>query len=131
MLLLLMPLGRILSLPLAGGSFSVSGGSASADLTFPLGCGVMSLVGAPAQLTKTWARSSGCGVMSLVGDPAQLTKTWARSSGCGMFALTGEAIVFTIGSAGAVATVARFAWKAQAITTIVPAPAHARFDWKV
>ena len=109
MLLLLMPLGRILSLPLAGGSFSVSGGSASADLTFPL----------------------GCGVMSLVGDPAQLTKTWARSSGCGMFALTGEAIVFTIGSAGTVATVARFAWKAQAITTIVPAPAHARFDWKV
>jgi hypothetical protein len=49
----------------------------------------------------------------------------------GAFGLTGSPVTFNISAASSPTGVAKIVWQAQALTSIVPAPARATFNWKV
>ena len=94
MLLLLMPLGRVLTLPLAGGAVALSGQAASFSLTEPLGCGAFALSGETAAFRSTHLLSAAYGAFAFTGEPATLRRSRTFSAAYGAFALTGEPATF-------------------------------------
>ena len=149
MLLLLMPLGRVLTLPLAGGAIALSGQAAGFSLTEPLGCGAFALSGETAAFRRTrifpaafgsfsvigepvgagFAKSSSCGFFSVIGEP--VGAGFAKSSSCGFFTLLGEPAYLFVSYPVPPAATAKFSWHMQGLSPIVAAPARATFYWKV
>ena len=129
MLLLLMPLGRVLTLPLAGGAIALSGQAASFSLSEPLECGAFALSGEPATLSRTRIFPASSGVFTFTGEPAGAGL--AKASGCGFFTLLGEPAYLFVSYPVPPAAVAKFSWHMQGLSPIVAAPARATFYWKV
>ena len=129
MLLLLMPLGRVLTLPLAGGAVSLSGQAASFSLSEPLGCGAFSLLGEPAAFRRTYIFQTSCGSFGLTGEPAGAG--FVKPLNPGFFVLLGEPAYLFVSYPVPPAAVAKFSWHMQGLSPIVAAPARATFYWKV
>lgn len=129
MLLLLMPLGRILTLPLNGGAIALSGQAASFSLTEPLGCGSLALSGEPATLSRSRIFPAAFGSFSVIGEP--VGAGLSKSSSCGSFTLLGEPAYLFVSYPVPPAATAKFSWHMQGLSPIVAAPARATFYWKV
>ena len=129
MLLLLMPLGRILTLPLNGGAIALSGQAASFSLTEPLGCGAFALSGEPAAFRRTRIFPAASGVFAFTGEP--VGAGLSKSSSCGSFTLLGEPAYLFVSYPVPPAAVAKFSWHMRGSGSMVPAPARATFYWKV
>ena len=129
MLLLLMPLGRVLTLPLAGGAVALSGQAASFSLTEPLGCGAFELLGEPATLRRTRIFPAASGVFAFTGEP--VGAGLSKSSSCGFFTLLGEPAYLFVSYPVPLVAIAKFSWRMQGLSPIVAAPARATFYWKV
>ena len=129
MLLLLMPLGRVLTLPLAGGAIALSGQAAGFSLTEPLGCGAFALSGETAAFRRTRIFPAAFGSFSVIGEP--VGAGFAKSSSCGFFTLLGEPAYLFVSYPVPPAATAKFSWHMQGLSPIVAAPARATFYWKV
>ena len=129
MLLLLMPLGRVLTLPLAGGAIALSGQAANFSLIEPLGSGAFSLFGEPAAFRRTYIFQTSCGSFGLTGEPAGAG--FVKPLNLGFFALLGEPAYLFVSYPVPPAATAKFSWHMQGLGVMVSQSAHATFYWKV
>ena len=148
MLLLLMPLGRVLTLPLAGGAVSFAGQPAGFSLTASFNYGGLVETGNAATLKWGHRLSGASSSFTFTGEPTAFGLSGALGSGSftftgeptafglsgalgsGSFTFTGEDVRLLVGSTFPPAATAIFLWRSQGLGIMVSPPARAIFYWK-
>ena len=128
MLLLLMPLGRVLTLPLAGGAVSFAGQPAGFSLTASFNYGGLVETGNAATLKWGHRLSGASSSFTFTGEPTAFGLSGALGSGS--FTFTGEDVRLLVGSTFPPAATAIFSWRSQGLGIMVSPPARAIFYWK-